>query len=111
MEGIPLTDEAVVPCHIGPSFGRINLVVEIHRLVCLELAAGRKGRQLHVDPLVCVIFLAVLGAPALLFLLLPVLGVDDLDGKWTLCPVVLGFSPRSLARGRHGWRVLGVVAR
>lgn len=111
MNSIALTDEAVVPCHVGPSLGRIDVVMEVHRLVCLEFAAWCKGRGLQVDPQACVIFLAVLSAPALLLLLLlPVFGVDGLDGKWTFCPVVeLGFGPRPLARGCHGWRVIEVV--
>jgi hypothetical protein len=100
-----LTDEAVVSCHACPFLGRINLVIEVHCLVSLEFAAGRKGGHLLVDSRDCLIFLAVLGASTLRFMLL-VLGIDDLDSKGVFSPIVLGLSSGPLARGRHSSGVL-----
>ncbi len=108
IEAIELTDKAVVSCHFCPFFRRMDSVEEIHCLVCLELAAGRKGRHLQVDVLGCVIFLTVLGAPALLLFL--VLGVGDLDSKGVFGPAVLGLNPGPSPRGYHGCGMLRLGA-
>jgi len=74
--------------------------------VRFELAAGRERRHLQIDLCVGILIFAAIGAPALLFLLLLVLGVDDLDGEGTFGAIVLRLDSRSLARGSHcclGW--------
>jgi len=98
---IQLTDKAVVSRHVGPFLGWIDLIVQVHGLVCFKLAAWRKGSQLQIDPLRCVIIIAAIGAPSLLFLLIFIFRVDDLDGKRTLGSVVLAFWPGPLTRRCH----------
>jgi hypothetical protein len=96
-----LTDKAVVPRHVGPFLGRVDLVVEVHSFVSLDLAAGRKWRHLQVDLLAWILLLAILGPPALLLLLILFPGINNFDGERALRPVVFSFSPWPLARGRH----------
>lgn len=74
-------DEAVVSCPLCPFFCRIDVIVEIYCLVCLELVVGHKWRYLQVDSLGCAFFLAGLGTPGLLLFLLLVLRLDDLDSE------------------------------
>ena len=110
IEATELTDEAVVSFQVCPFLCRIYLVVEIHCLVCLELAARHKGRYLQVDSPGCAIFLTVFATPGLLRFMLFVFRFDDLDSEGVLSPVVLGLISGPLARGRHSCGVLRLGA-
>ena len=99
-----LTNEAIVPCHICPLLGGLDLVVDVQSLIALEPARWSEGGQLHVDGPRAIILLTAFCAPALLLLLVFVLWVDDLDSKRTLGPIILRLDPWSLANGGHGCR-------
>ena len=102
LTGRALTNKTVVPRHLGPLLGWLNFVVYVHRLVRLELATRRKWRHLKVDLVGEIIFrFTILGAPALLLFLIPIFRVDNLDGEWAFCPIVLVLDPLSLAVGRR----------
>lgn len=96
------TNKTIVAGHIGPALARtlrLDCKGNVHRLVGLELAGRRKGRQLDRDLGIGIVGVLVLALA--LLLQFPLFLVDKTDLKGAFGPASLIDLARALARSSH----------